>query len=111
MGTKNNPGAFDCYAAADPDEEMFILLARDDQSPARVFDWANKREERLVAADELLSVAEVERARAKIDEARDCARRMLEQCEEVQDALRQGIPLAELRRRRRVAIQMGPLDV
>lgn len=29
MGTKNNPGAFDCYANAEPDEPMFVLLARD----------------------------------------------------------------------------------
>lgn len=29
MGTKNNPGEFDCYANAAPDEPMFILLGRD----------------------------------------------------------------------------------
>ena len=29
MGTKNNPGKFDCYAKAEPDEPMFVLLARD----------------------------------------------------------------------------------
>lgn len=29
MGSKNNPGKFDCYANADPDEPMFILLGRD----------------------------------------------------------------------------------
>ena len=29
MGTKNNPGSYDCYAKADPDEPMFILLGRD----------------------------------------------------------------------------------
>lgn len=26
MGSKNNPGKYDCYEAADPDEPMFILL-------------------------------------------------------------------------------------
>ena len=25
MGTKNEPGEFDCYAAAEPDEPMFII--------------------------------------------------------------------------------------
>jgi hypothetical protein len=29
MGTKSNPGPFDCYAKAEPDEPMFVLLARD----------------------------------------------------------------------------------
>lgn len=29
MGTKNNPGKFDCYAHAEPDEPMFVLLGRD----------------------------------------------------------------------------------
>ena len=29
MGTKNNPGVFDCYANAEPDEPMFVLLGRD----------------------------------------------------------------------------------
>ena len=26
MGTKNNPGKFDCYANAKPDEPLFVLL-------------------------------------------------------------------------------------
>ncbi|HAW11807.1 MAG TPA: aspartate decarboxylase, partial [Chloroflexi bacterium] len=29
MGTKNNPGKFDCYDDAHPDEPMFVLLGRD----------------------------------------------------------------------------------
>jgi len=29
MGTKVNPAPFDCYANAEPDEPMFVLLARD----------------------------------------------------------------------------------
>lgn len=36
MGTKNNPGAFDCYANAEPDEPMFVLLGRDKHAPAPV---------------------------------------------------------------------------
>ena len=43
MATKNNPGAFDCYANALPDEPMFILLARDKASPAVVRFWALER--------------------------------------------------------------------
>lgn len=44
MGTKNNPGAFDCYDNAAPDEPMFILLARDPAAPALVRAWADERE-------------------------------------------------------------------
>lgn len=44
MGTKNNPSPFDCYAAADPDEPLFVLLARDKFAPAMVWLWAALRE-------------------------------------------------------------------
>lgn len=44
MGTKQNPGKFDCYKAAEPDEPMFVLLARDRQAPALIRKWANERE-------------------------------------------------------------------
>jgi hypothetical protein len=45
MGTKQNPGPFDCYAAAAPDEPMFVLLARDPLAPALVREWARQRSE------------------------------------------------------------------
>lgn len=40
MGTKNNPGEYDCYESADPDEPMFVLLARDELAPDLVRHWA-----------------------------------------------------------------------
>ena len=43
MGTKNNPGDFDCYANADPDEPMFVLLGRDPFAPKLVDEWAASR--------------------------------------------------------------------
>ena len=43
MGTKNNPGDYDCYANADPDEPMFILLGRDRYAPLLVSMWAAMR--------------------------------------------------------------------
>lgn len=43
MSTKNNPGTFDCYAKAAPDEPMFILLARDPLAPELVRLWAERR--------------------------------------------------------------------
>lgn len=61
MGTKNNPGAYDCYDKAEPDEPMFILLGRDPLAPALVREWAQQRAETRGRPD------------AKIDEARACA--------------------------------------
>lgn len=43
MGTKNNPGDFDCYEKADPDEPMFVLLGRDVDAPDLVELWALQR--------------------------------------------------------------------
>lgn len=63
MGTKNNPGTFDCYANAGPDEPMFVLLGRDPAAGALVREWARWRE----AAGE---------NPAKVEEARSCARSM-----------------------------------
>jgi hypothetical protein len=41
MGTKNNPGRYDCYEKAEPDEPMFILLARDPLAANLVRMWAS----------------------------------------------------------------------
>jgi len=65
MGTKNAPAKYDCYANADPDEPMFILLGRDRNAPSTVEAWANARE---LAGDDP----------AMIQEARDCASAMRE---------------------------------
>lgn len=46
MSTKNSPGAYDCYANAEPDEEMFVLLSRDESAPEVVEFWAQKYLER-----------------------------------------------------------------
>lgn len=43
MGTKNDPGAFDCYANAEPDEPMFILLGRDPAAAYAVYSWCMLR--------------------------------------------------------------------
>lgn len=44
MATKNNPGDYDCYANAEPDEPMFILLGRDPIAEVLVMLWADIRE-------------------------------------------------------------------
>lgn len=43
MGTKNNPGKFDAYAKAEPDEPTFTLIARDPMAPALIRLWAAQR--------------------------------------------------------------------
>lgn len=63
MGTKNNPGDFDCYRAADPDEPMFVLLGRDPLAAGLVREWADQRE----------AVALTPRQFSKVVEARRCA--------------------------------------
>jgi hypothetical protein len=45
MATKNNPGAFDCYDKAAPDEPMFVLLGRDPTASFLVWLWVKIRRE------------------------------------------------------------------
>lgn len=61
MGTKNNPGEYDCYDKAAPDEPIFTLRANDPDAPDVVRFWAMKRSERAPLD------------RAKVAEARQCA--------------------------------------
>lgn len=67
MGTKNNPAAFDCYGNAEPDEPMFILLARDVTAPEIVEQWAIRRMNLISEG------LKPESGRAMVDEARECA--------------------------------------
>jgi hypothetical protein len=43
MGTKNNPGNYDCYAKAAPDEPIFILRGKDPIAPFLVELWVASR--------------------------------------------------------------------
>ena len=75
MGTKKNPGQFDCHAAADDDEPLFTLRANDPLAPDLVREWANRYEiSKLVTLG--AEVFERKGDRMKSDEARDCAREM-----------------------------------
>lgn len=51
MGTKNNPGKFDCYANASSDEPMFILLARDALASELVDEWARRRWQQIARGE------------------------------------------------------------
>lgn len=63
MGTKNNPGKYDCYATLEPDEPHFVLMGRDRHAPLLVRLWAQMRE--MDGEDQ-----------GKIMEAYDCALQM-----------------------------------
>lgn len=43
MGTKNNPGKYDCYVKAEPDEPLFTVLGRDPLGADFVALWAAMR--------------------------------------------------------------------
>ena len=43
MGTKANPGSYDCYGAADDDEPLFTLRARDPLAPVLIRTWVELR--------------------------------------------------------------------
>lgn len=47
MGTKNNPGNFDCYAKALDHEPMFTLLARDPTAPMVIRRWVSMRHDMI----------------------------------------------------------------
>lgn len=44
MSTKDTAGAYDCYENAEPDEPMFVLLARDDLAPLMIRIWVQLRQ-------------------------------------------------------------------
>lgn len=70
MGTKKDPGKFDCYAAAQEDEPYFLLLARDASAPRLVEAWAQLRQNAVAAG--VAPSTDMD----KVDEARNCAQQM-----------------------------------
>ena len=67
MGTKIEPGKYDCYANALPDEPMFVLLARDPDFHRLVNEWANRRQNDISCGDRPASDSSL------VNEARICA--------------------------------------
>lgn len=51
MGTKRDPGEYDCLAKAAEDEPYFLLLARDVSAPGAVLNWAISRLEAVKRGD------------------------------------------------------------
>ena len=57
MGTKKQPGEFDCYAKLGPDEPYFVLRAKDPYAPQLVLIWKLLRSNQFEEADFQLSMA------------------------------------------------------
>lgn len=51
MATKNKPGDYDCYAKADPDEPIFVLLGRDVTASFVVRHWIRVRKALRLGGD------------------------------------------------------------
>jgi hypothetical protein len=58
MGTKLNPGRYDCHAAAKPDEPLFTLLARDKHFACVVGFWAVLRAQEVAEGADMDKVME-----------------------------------------------------
>lgn len=80
MGTKSEPGPIDCYAAAEPDEPIFVLKANDPLAPNVIDMWADMRERESLALYRIGAISS-ERLGEKIQkaiQARIVARQMRE---------------------------------
>lgn len=53
MGTKSNPGRFDCLPNLKPDEPYFVLRAQDKGASKCVRDWAARAHQMGVPADKV----------------------------------------------------------
>ena len=70
MGTKNNPGKYDCYENLDPDEPYFVLMGHDKSAHHLVRAWATGR---------LIEIKQNRRPESdmpQVDEAFQCAAAM-----------------------------------
>jgi hypothetical protein len=73
MGTKTEPGKYDCLSRAEDDEPFFVLLARDPSAPSLIADWVRQRQHQMRVG----LVPNNDDERAKIEEARQLAKAML----------------------------------
>ena len=65
MGTKRNPGKYDCYSHLHPDEPHFVIMGRDPAARATIEAWLDERK-RLGQDDSI----------EKQDEAMECLEAM-----------------------------------
>lgn len=73
MGTKKNPGKYDCLSKAEPDEPYFTLLGRDSSAPSLIIEWIRQRRHKIKVG----LVPNTEAEHAQIEEAGELAKAML----------------------------------
>lgn len=81
MGTKNNPGVFDAYDKAEPDEPLFVLIGRDETAADFVELWADIHGANPIGAVQVFSrllnkLKYIDVNRPKIMEAYRCSEEM-----------------------------------
>src|SRR5687768_14286082 len=92
MGTKANPGRYDCLAKLDKDEPYFVLVAHDAMAPALVRSWAQLREQQVEQGIKPPSDM------AQVAEARQCAAQMeIWRADQIAKELRQPVPRRDTR--------------
>lgn len=74
--TKLEPGAFDGFEKAEPNEPLFTLLARDPLAPALIHEWVDRRRKEIIASDIPAAKRKVELTQAM--EAENIALAMIE---------------------------------
>lgn len=84
MPTKQNPGLFDCWKVALPDEPIFVILGRDPAGPATLEYWAAQR----IRMGKTVADDDKDRIRVAFDEAKE----MQEWRDRMMDASVEGIP-------------------
>lgn len=84
MPTKQNPGLFDCWKVALPDEPIFVILGRDPAGPATLEYWAAQR----IRMGKTVADDDKDRIRVAFDEAKE----MQEWRDRMMDASIDGIP-------------------
>ena len=88
MGTKSNPGKFDCYNKLADDEPFFVLRAKDPTAPGLVMAWRALRAGNISNAQMCVGIAFNEWANSnrtnlalntdKSQEAMECANDMMQ---------------------------------
>lgn len=59
MGTKSEPGRFDCYGKAKDDEPIFVLLARDPAAPKLIRAWVQHHQDAKTDGAKLMEALDV----------------------------------------------------
>ena len=73
MGTKNNPGKYDCAGNAHPDEPTFTLRAKDPCAAELVRLWVRNRNYHFFCTPTPLEGTAAKSEKAKHAEALECA--------------------------------------